>query len=52
MFGICIPAPLIQVGLGKKKISERMLMHSNRLPGEVVESLSLEVFKKHADVWD
>ena len=34
----------------KKFYSERMVMHWHRLPKEVVESLSLEVFKKHVDL--
>ena len=34
----------------KKFYSERMVMHWHRLPKEVVESLALEVFKKHVGV--
>ena len=36
--------------LGKKSVSERAVRQWHRLPMEVVESPSLEMFKNHLDV--
>ena len=36
--------------VGKNYFSERVVMHWNRLPREVGDSLSLEAFKKRVDV--
>lgn len=36
--------------LGKKYFTERVVKHWNRLPREVIKSLSPEVFRKHVDV--
>ena len=39
-----------RVDMGKNVFSERAVLHWHRLPREVVESLSLEVFQSRVDV--
>ncbi|KGL72324.1 hypothetical protein N309_06575, partial [Tinamus guttatus] len=39
----------LRLGIRKNFYTGRVVKHWNRLPGELVESLSLTVFKTHVD---
>ena len=39
-----------RLGIRRNFFTETVVWHLNRLPREVVQSSSLEVFKKHVDI--
>lgn len=45
-----VPPGEVLIAFMKYFFTERVAKHSNKLPKEVVESLSLEVFQNHVDV--
>ena len=48
--GLTLPQGKFSLDIRKNFFTERVIEHRSRLPGEVVESPFLEVFKRHVDM--